>query len=112
MFVTSLIRSIAFKSVFENVKFSLTGEKDVLIESDLGRLTEIVDIMIELMTDEGSKEIVFSILEYERAIHIAIDGGLIPGFLVEACHQKRMLIRRLNWINGSFSLKNRKILQS
>ena len=107
LFVASLIRRIAFKPVFEYVKFSINGEKDTLIESDGDRLAEIIEIMIELIIDEGGKEINFRISEDEGAVDIEIDGGLIPRLLIEACHQKRMLIRRLNWINGSFSLKHR-----
>ncbi len=106
LFITSLTRRIAFKPVSKYVKFSLTCEKDVLIESDWNRLSEIIDIMVELMIDEGSKEIAFSISEGEGAIHITIDGGLTPKLLADDCYQKRSLIRRLRWINGSFNLRN------
>jgi glyoxylase-like metal-dependent hydrolase (beta-lactamase superfamily II) len=109
-FITSLIERIACKSIFNKVEFSIIADSGVLIQSDRERLAEIIEIIIELMVEEGSRKIVFNLSQNENKIIIAVDGGLIPRLLVTECHQKRSLKRRLGWINGSFCLKTRKDL--
>lgn len=109
-FITSLIERIACKSIFNKVEFSIIADSSVLIQSDRERLAEIIEIIIELMVEGGSRKIVFHISQNKNKIIIAIDGGLIPRLLVTECHQKRSLKRRLDWINGSFCLKTQKDL--
>jgi len=106
-FISALIRRIAFKQEFTQVKFMLSDEKDVWIESDRERLEEVIDIIIEMMSHEGSREISFATTENNGVVHITIDGGLIPRCLISDGYQKRMLARRLDWLQGVLSLTSR-----
>lgn len=106
-FIAALTRRIAFKPALEAVNLNISRQQEIWIETDRQRLVEIVDIFIDLLTDAGSSDIVFRPGETAGTIHLEIDGGVIPRALVEAGRQKRMLTRRLSWINGDFGLENR-----
>lgn len=106
-FLKSLVQRIAYKSVFKNIAFDIAGQQDALIETDRTRLAEVIEIIAELMVEQGSMKIAFDVSTSGQTITIAIDVGLIPIFLLSDCYQKRSLIRRLNWIDGCFGLKTR-----
>jgi|WetSurMetagenome_2_1015567.scaffolds.fasta_scaffold00012_60 glyoxylase-like metal-dependent hydrolase (beta-lactamase superfamily II) len=104
-FVKSLIRRMAYKAVYKDVNFVIDEGPEVMIRSDRGRLEEILEIIVEAMVEEGSKQIVFSVSENEGSVSISIEAGLIPGILMNDGYQKRAMLRRVGWIDGSLSLK-------
>jgi glyoxylase-like metal-dependent hydrolase (beta-lactamase superfamily II) len=104
-FVKSLIRRMAYRDVYKGVSLLIEDAEALIIRSDLGRLQEVIEIIIEAMVQDGSRAISFFVSEGKDTIDISVDGGLIPEIFLTDCYQKRALFRRAGWIDAVLTLK-------
>ena len=103
-FVASLAERLAYTPVFQAVRFEVGGDGALLVQADRGRLGEILEIVVEQLVAEGSDRVAFHLSRQDGWVHLAVDGGRVPQFMVAEGYRKRSLVRRLRWMGGRLGL--------
>ncbi len=104
-FAASLAERLAYSPAFREVRFEVGGDGDLLVQSDRSRLGEVLEIVVERLVAEGSDRIAFLLSRQDGWVHLAVDGGRVPQFMVDEGYRKRSLVRRLRWMGGRLGLE-------